>query len=384
MAKQEKDYTGVIRDYINGMSPNEIADKYNLNDGSYVYYILKKNNINTKRNKWTETHTELLKAHYPLSDWNDLLEILKPFPKDTITHKAHDFGITRTVGDDYSQEELDIMKKYYNKMTTKELLKLLPYRTESGVNCKACNLGLVSREKWSDDDTLKLIEEYPVKTNKELSNIFQRTPNAIMAQGLKLGLKKDLDEHLYISYDEEKLINDLKEFAQVLGRTPLSNEVNENKDMAHSNTYRRCFNNYVDACQKAGLEPNYEGNIFCPKTYRSKNNDLCLSQPELIITNLFIDNDIPYEKETYYSVFTDDIRCGYKRCDWFLSNENGLIIEFFGMEKRESYKKRMVEKQIICNDNNLILLELYPKDMKNGLEGLLKKFREHGIILNNK
>lgn len=135
---------------------------------------------------------------------------------------------------------------------------MLPYRTESGINCKAYKLGLVPREKWSDEDSLKLTKEYSIKTNKELSDTFHRTPNAIMAQGLKLGLKKDLDEHLYITYNEEKLINDLKEFAQVLGRTPISNEVNENKDMVHSNTYRRCFNNYIDACQKAGLEPNYE------------------------------------------------------------------------------------------------------------------------------
>jgi len=122
--------------------------------------------------------------------------------------------------------------------------------------------------------------------------------------------------------------------------------------------------------------------MFSPRTYRSKNNDLCLSQPELIITNLFINNDLLYEKEAYYSIFTDDIRCGYKRCDWFLSNGDGIIVEFFGMERRESYKKRMVVKQTICKDNNLILLELYPEDMKHGLEGLINKFKEHGIVLN--
>ena len=41
----------------------------------------------------------------------------------------------------------------------------------------------------------------------------------------------------------------------------------------------------------------------------------------------------------------------------------------------------MQEKQSICSDNNLILIELYPKDMKKGLEGLINKFKEHGIVL---
>jgi len=379
MAKKRKDYDGVIKDYINDIPLKEIAVKYQLSDVNYIYKILKTNNISKKKNKWTEEHTKLLYKYYPISTWEILLEILSPFPKDTITHKAHDFGITRTIGDDYSQEELDIIRKNYNKITTKELLKLLPYRTESGINTKANRMGLVSREKWSDEDLEKLRLIYSNKTNIELSNIFNRTPNSVMAQGLKMKLNKDPEEHLYIAYNKEKLINDLKEFAQVLGRTPIAFEVNENKDMAHYHTYRRCFDGYVNACQSAGLEPNYDGNMYSSKTYRSKNNDLCLSQPELIITDLFIDNDLSYDKEVYYSAFTDDIRCGYKRCDWFLAND--IIVEYFGMERREFYKKRMQEKQIICSDNNLILLELYPKDMTKGMKGLINKFKEHGIEL---
>lgn len=308
-----------------------------------------------------------------------MLELLKPFDKDGIIHKASDLNIKRLLNSEWSEEDINILKEYYGEKSTKQLAILLPYRTESSIVTKGYKLGLESRIRWSDEDIEIFIKEYPIKTNKELANIFNRTPTAIMGEALKLGLKKDIEEHLYIIYDEEKLIRELKEYAQILGRTPLSYEVNENKNMAHSNTYRRCFDGYVDACQKAGLEPNYEGNIFSPRTYRSKNNDLCLSQPELIITNLFIDNVLEYEKEVYYSSFSDDPRCGYKRCDWFLVD--GIIVEYFGMERRESYQKRMLEKQAICSDNNLILIELYPKDMRKGLEGLINKFKEYGIEL---
>jgi len=379
MASKKKDYDGVIRDYINDIPLKEIAEKYQLNDVNYIYYILRKNNIPKKKNKWTDKHTELLYKYYPTASWDILLEKLSPFPKDTISHYACNLKIERLVFNEYTEYEIYMLCKYYELIPTKELIKYLPGRTESSVVTKANRIGLVSREKWSDEDSIKLKSLYALKTNEELSKIFNRTSGSIMAQGQNLGLNKDAEEHLYIRYDNQKLIDDLKEFAQVLGRTPLSHEINENKDMAHYHTYRRCFDGYINACQLAGLEPNYDGNMYSSKTYRSKNNDLCLSQPELIITNLFIDNKLPYEKEVYYSTFTNDIRCGYKRCDWFLSND--IIVEYFGMERREFYKKRMQEKQIICSDNGLLLLELYPKDMTKGLKGLLNKFREHGIEL---
>jgi len=379
MAKKRKDYDGVIKDYINDIPLKEIAVKYQLSDVNYIYKILKTNNIPKKKNKWTEEHTKLLYEYYPTATWEVLLEKLNPFPKDTILHYASKLKIERLIYNEYTEYELHMLCKFYELIPTKELVKYLPGRTESSIVTKANRIGLVSREKWNKDDSELLKKLYLTKTNEELGKIFHRTIGSIMGQGQNLGLNKDPEEHLYIIYNKEKLINDLKEFAKALGRTPIAFEVNENKDMAHYNTYRRCFGSYVNACQESGLEPNYDGNMYSSKTYRSKNNDLCLSQPELIITDLFIDNDLSYDKEVYYSAFTDDIRCGYKRCDWFLAND--IIVEYFGMERREFYKKRMQEKQSICSDNNLILIELYPKDMKKGLEGLINKFKEHGIVL---
>jgi len=379
--RSSEEYQLIIQDYLNGINCQEIAKKYGYSDGASIYYILKKYNIELNRNDiWSEEQIQILKTCYPATEWDELLELLKPFDKDGITHKASDLNIKRLLNSEWSEEDIDILKEYYGEKSTKQLAILLPYRTESSIVTKGYKLGLESRIRWSDEDIEIFIKEYPIKTNKELANIFNRTPNAVMAQGVKLGLKKDLDEHLYITYDKEKLIRDLKDFALFLGRTPLAQEISENKEMAHHNTYGRCFNGYVNACQVAGLEPNYSGNIFSNNTYRSKNNDLCLSHPELIITNLFIDNSLGYEKEVYYSAFTDDIRCGYKRCDWFLAND--IIVEYFGLQRKEFYQKRTEEKQKICKDNNLTLLELYPEDMKHGLKGLINKFKEHGIKLN--
>ena len=378
--RSSEEYQLIIQDYLNGTNCQEIAKKYGYSDGASIYYVLKKYNIELNRNDiWSEEQIQNLKTYYPTTEWEELLELLKPFDKDGITHKASDLNIKRLLNSEWSEEDIDILKEYYGEKSTKQLVILLPHRTESSIVTKGYKLGLESRIRWSDEDIEIFIKEYSIKTNKELANIFNRTHTAIMGEAMKLGLKKNLDEHLYRTYSKEKLINDLKEFAQVLGSTPVVYEIDKNKEIAHSQTYIRYFEGYTNACQIAGLEPNYEGNIFSPKTYRSKNNDLCLSHPELIISNLFIDNALLYEKEVYYRDIIDDKRCGYKRCDWFLVD--GTIVEYFGMPNKDFYQKRIKEKQEICNDNNLMLLELYPKDMTKGLEGLINKFKEHGIEL---
>lgn len=383
--KTEDDYKLIIEDYLDGMSCSDIAKKYGYTDGASIYYVLNKYNIELNRyDLWTNEQQQILKEYYPTSEWEILLDKLKPFDKDGIIHKASDLNIKRLVNSEWSNNEVNILNNNYGKISSKKLQELLPYRSVEAINTKACKLGLESRIKWSDEDILKLMIEYPIKTNKELSIMFGRTMSAIMGEAIKLGLKKDLDEHLYRTYNEEQLINDLKEFAKTLGKTPTVFEVDENKDMAHSQTYIRMFNGYVNACQKAGLEPNYEENIFITRTYRSKNNDLCLSYSEYVITNLYIDNNISYKKKIYYSDLTDDPRCGHKRTDWVLLNN--IIVEFFGMPEKEFYQKRIKEKQEICADNNLILIELYPDDIKRGknLTGLINKFKKYGIIIKNK
>jgi len=379
MAIRQKDYDAIVNDYINDVPLEEIVKQHSLSSCNYIYKILKIKNIPKKKGNWTIEHTKILYEYYPTTDWDVLLELLKPFPKDTILHQASKLQIKRLIHSDYSEDELNILHKNYKTMSTKELAILLPNRTESSIITKGYRLGLVNREKWSEEDSELLKKLYLVKTNKELGEIFNRTTGSIMGQGQNLGLNKNPEAHIYVDYDREKLTKDLREFANILGRTPIAIEVDANKGMAHSQTYGRCFGGYINACQSAGLEPNYDGNMFSSKTYRSKNNDLCLSQPELIITNLFIDNSLEYKKEAYYSAFTNDARCGFKRCDWFLLD--GIIVEYFGMQRREGYKKRIKDKQEICLDNDLKLLELYPKDMKNGLKGLIDKFKEYGIEL---
>jgi hypothetical protein len=205
-----------------------------------------------------------------------------------------------------------------------------------------------------------------------------RTSSSIMSEAMKLGLSKT--PHLFAIYNKEELIKDLQEFAKELCRTPIGIEVSANKNMAHHMSYVRYFGSYTNACKEAGLVPCYDGSVYVTHVYYSKNNDLCLSQAELQITNLFIDNDVDYLKEVMYRDLVKDDYRGFKRCDWVLGD---LVVEYFGMPERVSYQKRIVEKRELCEKNGLQLLELYPEDIGRGknLDGLIEKFRVVGISL---
>jgi hypothetical protein len=95
----------------------------------------------------------------------------------------------------------------------------------------------------------------------------------------------------------------------------------------------RHFGTYAKACELAGLQPNKD----FAQIYYSKNGDICLSLQEKVITDLLIDNSIPFEKEVYYKDITDDIRCGMKRCDWLIHD---VIVEYFGMMEKPWYREK--------------------------------------------
>jgi len=382
MGIKKFDHKGVIEDYLSGMDTKEIVKKHKLNDINYIYHILKKNNIKTQRNyKWTPQLIGLLSDKYPTTEWDELLIIFKPFSKEDIFTKASKLKIKRLLNAVWTEDDINILKEYFGKVSSKELQELLPYRSVESINTKANKIGLESRIKWSEDEIDRLKREYPYHLNDELSRMFgNRTADAIMGMAVKLGLSKDQDSHLESIYNKNMLILEFQDFAIELGRTPIGIEVSANKNMAHAKTYERYFGSYIGACKAAGLVPCYDNSVYVTRAYYSKNNDICLSQAELQITNLYIDNGVEYKKEVLYRDLVKDDYCGYKRCDWVLGD---LIVEYFGMPERESYQKRIVEKREICKRNDLQLLELYPEDIKRGknLEGLIKKFRLVGINL---
>ena len=369
-----KDYEGIKNDYLNGMNVEDIALKYKYNNITSIFPIIK--DLPKKNNKWAKEQLIILNEKYPYEEWNILIDLLKPFSKDDIIHKAYKLNIKR---DNYywTDEEIKLLKDNYNILQPKELYKIFKNKTYSSFITKAHKLGLSSREIWSNEEINKFKELYSIMDNKDLIKIFpNRKIYNLVNMAHKLNIHKDYSSDYFVQKHEDNkkdAIIALKNFAQELGRTPLGQEITDNKDMPGIVTYIRYFGGYREACVEANLEPN-SNSIYNKKIYLSNNNDICLSKAELIITNYMIDINMDYIKEYLYRDIINDTRCGLKRMDWLINDS--IVVEFFGMPNKEFYKVKMEEKIKICNENEVILIDIYPEDLRYNLQGVKNKLKQ--------
>ncbi len=366
--------------------------------------------------KWTDEKIQFLKNNYANSDWDTICQKLQYNDKQKIRVKAQYLGIKRDsrfipketidfiinnynfmnikdlskitgksidmirhivsknniakLGHFWTDNEIEILKNNYDTKSVKELSVLLN-RSESAIWTKASELNITNL-CWSDEEKQILIDKYPHYSNKEISAKFlsNREYYSIRTMARKMGLKKSKEKGLKW-FNPDTLLEQLKELADKLGRTPTTYELVEN-GLQSEITYRRYFGAYTKACVLANLEVNIpvymQGHT---KAFLSKNNDICLSSYEVIITNFLIDNNISYKKEQNYNKYINDKRCKYKVCDWIICNN--IFVEFFGLQGLKSYDIRTKEKIQICKDNNVKLIEIYAKDLKQ----LTKIFQEY-------
>ncbi|PHC05697.1 hypothetical protein COF04_03730 [Bacillus toyonensis] len=367
-----------ICDYNSGMTIKDIAMKYNYSDNANIYHLVNKYIVNKRNNRWTQEQIKILEEKYPYEDWDVLLKKLSPFGKEDIIVKAYKLGVVRECYG-WSVEELNILTTQYEVSTFKEIRELLPNKSETAIWTKASKLGLVIREKWGEEEVIKLKETYPYYTNEELLKFFpNRTIKSISSMASKiLKLKKSLEyKEKYKNQTQKMLIGSLIDFASSLNRTPTSIEIQENPNMSGIMSYHRYFGSYANACKQANLEVNQ--NIF-GRSYHfiSKNGDRCLSSKELEITNIFIANNLLYEKEVLYRDFLEDETMNLIRMDWLMDGK--IVVEYFGMLDKDYYRERMDYKIQLSEVYNFNMISILPNDLKNGYSGMIDKFRKFNI-----
>ena len=366
-----------VYDYKNlKMTIKQLATKYNCGEGT-IHKFINDNKIPLNTRRWTTEKIKYLKENYSFEDWDIILDSLYPFDKEAIIAKAYKLQIPRECFG-WSEEEIRILIKFYENVSFSDIKNMIPDKTDSAIMTKANKLGLSMREKWSEEDIELINKLYPFYTNEELLEYFpDRTLSAISSMGtMKLNLNKSPELLLRIKDEnKKKLLEDLIAFANELGRTPTTNEISENKELAGISSYTRYFGTYTDACIEADLPVNQAVYWFGEKRdpIYSKNNDNCLSIAEKIITDFMIDNGVVYEKSEslMYKNYINDDRFGRKRFDWLIDNE--VIVEYFGMMEQNFYRKKTEIKLKLCNDNNVKIIDLYPEDLKNNLKGIKEK-----------
>lgn len=316
--------------------------------------------LGLKKNfSWTKEKIQKLKEFYPLGDWDLLFKELGTTKKQCIMDKACSLGL-HFPENKWSEEEITYLKDHYEKDGAKALSLALS-RSIGAIRKKAMEYNLTN-EGWTAQSEELLSQVYPFHSNKDLSEQYfpTKTPEAIRTKALLMGLHKSGDKNNKTYYNKEKILQDLSKISIDLGRTPLYSELSS-LGLPSEKTFDRLFGGYRMACELANLPLNedvYGQNLII----RATDNTVCLSKAELVITEYFIKKGLPYQKEVKYIDYINDIRCGTKRFDWKIGN---WFIEYFGMMNHPEYKKSALEKIKICQDNDIKLIALYPKDLKN-------------------
>jgi hypothetical protein len=208
-----------------------------------------------------------------------------------------------------------------------------------------------------------------------------------MLEEANLPLNKKLGERHYKT--DQELINDYKNLYEKLDRIPVSNDLNNNKNTANFSTYVRRFGGYEKLWEKCGIENEV---IFDEGKYGflclDKKGDTCKSYAEMVITNLFIDNNIKYKKEYPYKKLIPDFKGRSYVMDWYLLEYN-ICVEYFGIFRDKNinkdditgdYARKTISKINLLENNKIIHIDLYQEDLNQTyLQKLVNKFNEKGV-----
>ena len=174
------------------------------------------------------------------------------------------------------------------------------------------------------------------------------------------------------SYSKEKMLTDFRDYYNRTGKY-ITHAHNGDRKQKCFATYIKAFGTMENICKLSGVPyviEDIETGIF-GKYVRDLNNDLCQSIAEKEITDYFILNNIPYEKEYKYDNLIRGCRYVF---DWKIKlGGNEMYVEYCGLYDKTSklksiqrYTLKVDEKIKILKLNNLYAktIFIFPKEYK--------------------
>lgn len=187
---------------------------------------------------------------------------------------------------------------------------------------------------------------------------------------------------------KEELYKKYNQLYIKLGRIPMWQDIRNEEDYPSTSTFFSKCGSLSDICKHLNIPLDNScfelGNTGYGLSLIDDNGDFCRSHPEMIITNLFINNNLEYIKEHKYSdvIITDKTK---RRFDWYFPRLN-ICIEYFGLFTENPSNQILLKyynntelKIKTCKVNNVNLIELYPRDLENDFYGLIEKFKGFNI-----
>lgn len=312
--------------------------------------------LGLKRNVfcWDKNKEEILKKCFATYPEEKLCEMLGNTSWQAIRAHAERMGLKRDIKIHWTDDKKDFLKKYYYDASWNFLCSELGTTNRSIIRNQAEKLDLKRKRNFSKEEDDYLKEHYIKLSIKELSDFLGRSYNSIKTRLSRLSLRNIID---WEKFSEKELLDMLKQLSEELKRTPGIRELTSH-GLPSSAVYKKHFGSYTNACDLVKIKTDslYGNRCF------SKNGDVCLSNCEAVVTDYLIDNDIKYKKDEYYSNYID-IK-SRKTVDWVLLLDK-TFVEFFGLPNKSYYKKKMEEKRELCKNNNINLIEIFTKDLRD-------------------
>ena len=202
-----------LKDNINKTPIGEIGKILGL---SY-YQIIKKCkelNIEYVKESWTEEEIEILKKYAKTCHYTELTKVLPRRSVGAISAKAYELGI-ETISDyaKINEEHAKYVKDNWGKLSVGELAKNLNvsrgviYRYKKEL--KLPNLS--QKKKWTDDVIKKMRKDAKTKTRNELAKKYKTSPEQISTIARKHNIKLIDSKKIWNDELDEELIKLVKE-----------------------------------------------------------------------------------------------------------------------------------------------------------------------------
>lgn len=169
----------------------------------------------------------------------------------------------------------------------------------------------------------------------------------------------DINSHGKPQFDKYDLLEDLNKLYIDLGRKPTQQDIIDCQYLPSMHTIAHYFGSLTNALRELGLSEDEISN----NTRVTPNGTVCLSRYEYLFARMLEVNNISFEKEVPYRKYIPNLKEWWK-CDFEIiyQNEN-YFVEIFGITQNQNYDIKTKNKQLVCKKYNIKLLSIFPEDI---------------------
>lgn len=170
-----------------------IFQKYPFLNKNRVRHITSIRQVKKPSYFWSDEDINCLINNFGRKTYKEISECMNNrHSPNAIKLKAQKLGLT--FSQEWTNEEKNILLKYYSILPKEQFLKKLPNRTEASVVCMGMKLGVKSyaylQNTYSDADRQFILENADKMSDLEIAEKLHKTVNGVQEQRRKIGLYK--------------------------------------------------------------------------------------------------------------------------------------------------------------------------------------------------